>query len=258
VIFRRRSKQRGESDQPAESTVEGLDAEAGPAEGGEPVDEASAERPRGPWDRAETDRDTDDSGYIDLGGLLVKGAPGTELRLQVDEKTSAVAAVMLAGPQSGLELRAFAAPRREGIWEDVRKDIAAEASKRGGTATEIDGEFGTELRIVVPVRTSEGRQGSQTSRVVGVDGPRWLLRGTFLGKSAVDPDPDGVVESAFRDVIVVRGDGPMAPRDLIPLTMPSEIEAARDAADAGEAADPDSDGTAADQDDPGSSDAETR
>jgi Protein of unknown function (DUF3710) len=258
VIFRRRSKQPRESDQPTESTVEGLDADAGEAEagaaaeGGSAVDEASAERPRGPWDRAETDRDAEDSGYIDLGGLLVKGAPGTELRLQVDEKTSVVAAVMLAGPQSGLELRAFAAPRREGIWDDVRKDIAAEAGKRGGTATEIDGEFGTELRIVVPVRTPEGKQGSQTSRVVGVEGPRWLLRGTFLGKSAVDPDPDGVVESAFRDVIVVRGDGPMAPRDLIPLTMPAEIEAARDAAEQ------EADGTSPDQDDAGSSDAETR
>jgi hypothetical protein len=256
VIFRRRSKQPEQSGQPTESTVEGLDADAGAAPGEDDavsVDEASAERPRGPWDRAETNRDDDDSGYIDLGGLVVKGAPGTELRLQVDEKTSAVAAVMLAGPQSGLELRAFAAPRREGIWDDVRKDIAAEASKRGGTATEIDGEFGTELRIVVPVRTSQGRQGSQTSRVVGVEGPRWLLRGTFLGKSAVEPDPNGAVESAFRDVIVVRGDGPMAPRDLIPLTMPAEIEAARDAA-AQQAEQ--ADGSSRDQDGTGASDHE--
>jgi hypothetical protein len=225
VIFRRRSKDKGESSQVPESGDDPAD-EAGTAA----VEEASAERPRGPWDRAETTRDEGDSGYIDLGGLVVKGATGTELRLQVDEQTSAVAAVMLAGPKSGLELRAFAAPRREGIWDEVRKDIAAEAAKRGGTATEIDGEFGTELRIVVPVRTPDGRQGSQTSRVVGVEGPRWLLRGTFLGQSAVEPDPDGVVEAAFRDVIVVRGDGPMAPRELIPLTMPPQIEAARDAA----------------------------
>jgi hypothetical protein len=220
VIFRRRSKE----------PVEQLPAEQEAVPGESLVDEASAERPNGPWDRSETTRDDEDPGYIDLGGLVVKGAPGTELRIQVDEKTSAVAAVMLAGPQSGLELRAFAAPRREGIWDDVRKDIAAEASKRGGTATEVDGEFGTELQIVVPVKTQDGRQGSQTSRVVGVEGPRWLLRGTFLGKAAVKPDPEGPVETAFRDVIVVRGGGPMAPRELIPLTMPPQVEAAREAA----------------------------
>jgi hypothetical protein len=220
VIFRRRSKDSVEQ-QPAEQAVETVESL---------VEEASAERPNGPWDRSETARDEGDSGYMDLGGLVVKGAPGTELRIQIDERTSAVAAVMLAGPQSGLELRAFAAPRREGIWDEVRKDIAAEASKRGGTATEIDGEFGPELQVVVPVKTRDGRQGQQTSRVVGVEGPRWLLRGTFLGKAAAQPDPEGPVESAFRDVIVVRGDGPMAPRDPIPLTMPPEIEAAREAA----------------------------
>jgi uncharacterized protein DUF3710 len=131
-----------------------------------------------------------------------------------------VSSVLLAGPDSGVELRAFAAPRYDGIWDDVRHDIAAEAAKRGGTATERDGEFGVELILVVPIQTPDGKQATQTSRVVGVDGPRWLLRGTFLGKSATQPDPDGVVESAFRDVIVVRGSAPMAPRDLIPMTVP--------------------------------------
>ena len=135
--------------------------------------------------------------------------------------------VMLAGPESGLELKAFAAPRREGIWDEVRTDIAAEAAKHGGTATELDGEFGTELKIVVPVQTPDGKKATQTSRIVGVDGPRWLLRGTFLGKSANEPDPEGVVEQAFRDVIVVRGDGPMAPRDMIAMTMPGAGRAGR-------------------------------
>lgn len=221
MIFRRRSKDPSSTQESTDTPVETAS---------ETADEASAERPRGPWDRAETTRDEDEQGYIDLGGLVVKGAPGTELRIQVDEKTSTVTSVMLAGPDSGLELRAFAAPRRSEIWDDVRHDIAAEAAKRGGTATELDGEFGTELRVVVPVRTRDGKQGTQTSRVVGVSGPRWMLRGTFLGRSATHPDPEGAVETAFRDVIVVRGDGPMAPRDPIPLTVPAQVAAAQEAA----------------------------
>jgi uncharacterized protein DUF3710 len=154
--------------------------------------------------------------------LVVKGRPGVELRLQVDESTSMVSAALLAGPDSGLELRAFAAPRSGGIWDEVRQDIASEAAKRGGTATEIDGEFGTELKVVVPVQTPDGRQATQQSRIVGVEGPRWLLRGTFLGKSAQDADPDGLVEAAFRDVIVVRGDAAMSPREMVPMQMPSQ------------------------------------
>ena len=181
-------------------------------------------RPRGPWDRTETTADTDGEGYLDLGGLIVRGSPDVEVRLQVDEPTSAVLAVLLAGRESGLELRAFAAPRSNGIWDDVRRAIAAEAVQRGGTSSELDGEYGTELQVVVPVQMPDGRTGSQVSRIVGVEGPRWLLRGTFLGKSAENPDPDGAIESAFRDVIVVRGDGPMSPRELISLRMPQQAQ----------------------------------
>ncbi len=211
MIFRRRSNPADE--QSGSDAVEAA------------VDEHSG-RSRGPWDRGETSTDEGDPNYVDLGGLVVRGRAGLELRLQVDEQTQTVASVLLAGPQSGLELRAFAAPRHDGLWDYVRAGIAAEATKRGGTATEVDGEWGTELKLVVPVQTPDGRKASQASRIVGIDGPRWLLRGTFLGKSAAEQDPAGELEAAFRDVIVVRGDGPMAPRAMLALTMPSSVEVA--------------------------------
>jgi hypothetical protein len=224
VIFRRKRDKGDASDEDAR--LDGVD-EADDSDDG--LDELDQARPRGPWDRGETEADSDDPNYIDLGGLVVKGQPGLELRLQVDEQAQEVSSVLLAGPESGVELRAFAAPRYDGIWADVREDIAAEATKRGGTASERDGEFGVELTLVVPIQLPDGKQGTQTSRIVGVDGPRWMLRGTFLGRSATQPDPEGVVESAFRDVIVVRGSGPMAPRDLIPMRVP-EVQTDEDAA----------------------------
>lgn len=194
-----------------------------------PSVEPPAGRARGPWDRSETTVDETDDTYLDLGGLVVRGSPGVEVRLQVDEASSTVAAVMLAAPDSGLELRAFAAPRNGGIWDDVRADIAAEAARHGGTATEQDGEFGPELNVVVPVRTPDGRAATQPSRIVGVEGPRWMLRGTFFGRSAVAPDPDGDLETAFRSVVVVRGEGPMAPRELLTLRIPPQITLQADA-----------------------------
>ncbi len=212
MIFRRRKT---EQDEAADQSVD-------PMTEADEMEELDRARPRGPWDRSETTAD-DDGSYVDLGGLLVRGGPGLELRLQINEATQEVEAVLLAGPESGLELRAFAAPRFDPIWDDVRTDIAAEAAKRGGTATEIDGEFGTELKVVVPVQTPDGRAATQPSRIVGVEGPRWLLRGTFLGASAQEADPDGGVEQAFRDVIVVRGDGPMAPREMIAMRMPADV-----------------------------------
>ena len=214
MIFRRRSADKREPNE-----VDPQDAEL------DELDDLEVDRPRGPWDRTETDVDEGDDGYIDLGGLVVKGVEGAELRLQVEDQQGTIAAVMLAGPESGLELRAFAAPRSGGIWDEVRADIAAEATRLGGTATESDGEFGTELTLKVPVQTADGKQATQPSRIVGVEGPRWLLRGTFLGKSALKPDPEGPLESAFRNVIVVRGNDPMAPRDMIRMQMPAQAQA---------------------------------
>lgn len=197
----------------------------------EELAEAPSVRSGGPWDRSETEVDTDDKSYVDLGGLIVKGAPSLELRLQVDESSGSVAAVLLAGVDSGLELRAFAAPRTRGIWDEVSHDIAAEAARRGGAATEMVGAFGPQLQVVVPAQTPDGRVGTQTSRIVGVDGPRWMLRGTFLGKSATDVGADEVLDQAFRDVIVVRGDAPMAPRAMIAMRMPDQSRSAWDDSD---------------------------
>jgi hypothetical protein len=176
-------------------------------------------RPKGPWDVADVDID-DDPNTVDLGGLLVRGRPGLEMRLQVDERQGEVVAVMLVAQDGAVELRAFAAPRNESIWADVRREISGEATRRGGTVDEEQGQFGPELRLAIPVQTPDGQQGTQLTRVVGVSAPRWLLRATFLGRPAQQYDPDGLLESAFRDVVVRRGDGPMAPRSPIPLRMP--------------------------------------
>jgi Protein of unknown function (DUF3710) len=46
------------------------------------------------------------------------------------------------------------------------------------------------------------------------------LRATYLGTAATESDPDGPLESAVRDVVVVRGGVAMAPREPIPLRLP--------------------------------------
>jgi hypothetical protein len=174
----------------------------------------------GPWDADEREVDTQDENAIDLGGLIITGRPGLELRLQTDQATGAVGAAMLVSQDGAVELRVFAASRSGGMWDDIRREIAAEASNRGGTATEAEGPYGPELRVKVPIKTAEGRQGTQTSRIVGIEGPRWLLRATYLGDAATESDPDGLLESAVRDVIVVRGGAAMPPREPIPLRLP--------------------------------------
>lgn len=207
---------------------------AGPEDATAETPEASA-RANGPWDSAEVETGADEAGdgsseeapapaRVDLGGLIVTGRPGVELRLQVDEASQQIAAVLMVAQDGALELRPFAAPRNSDIWADIRTRIAAETTRRGGTATEDDGPFGKELRVVMPVTTPDGKPASQPSRVLGISGPRWLLRATYLGKPATEPDPDGVLEAALRDVVVVRGREAMAPGDPLPLAMPANAQ----------------------------------
>lgn len=176
----------------------------------------------GPHDLADVDVDAETPGYVDLGALLVPGRPGLELRMQVDERSQQVAAVLFVGDGGAVEIRPFAAPRSGGLWDSVRRDIAAETARRGGTATEGPGPFGTELRVMMSVTTQDGRSGQQASRVLGVDGPRWFLRATLLGKPAVDPEAAALYVDAVRSVVVVRGQGAMAPGDALPLKVPAE------------------------------------
>ena len=71
--------------------------------------------------------------------------------------------------------------------------------------------------IVMPVSM-------QPSRIVGVNGARWLLRATFLGKPAVEPDDSADWEDALADVVVHRGSHAMPVGDALPLTLPDDAQ----------------------------------
>ena len=207
-------------DPPAEATSDESGTAAPSPAGGQDA------RAQGPWDSSEVDLEAEKAARVDLGGLLVKGRPGLELRLQVDEKTQQVAAVMLVNQEGALELRPFAAPRNGGIWPDIRKQIAAETARRGGTATEAEGAFGTELRVAMPAKTPDGKPATQPSRVLGVEGPRWLLRATFIGRPAVDLEHAAEWEEALTSVVVRRGTHALPVGEALPIVIPPEARPA--------------------------------
>jgi hypothetical protein len=199
-----------------------------PEDGATPEDgqEETLEGPRsqGPYDASEVTITEGDPDRIDLGGLLLTPREGLELQLQVDEGTGQVIAVILAGETGAVELRAFAAPRHGDIWGDVRRQVAGEVARMGGTATEVEGPYGTEIAVSLTVDRGDGQRVQQASKVIGIPGPRWLLRATLFGRPAVQYLEDGDVEKALRDVVVVRGTTPIPPGDSLPLTMPPNAQ----------------------------------
>ena len=185
---------------------------------------------RGPWDVNDEDvPDYDD--YLDLGATTCL-PPGHPAAYQANRATQQVLGSTITFGSSSLEIEAFAAPKTLGLWDDVRGDLL-EANK---AASEVDGVFGTELKL--PVNVKGGK--TVNTRIVGVDGPRWMLRGIFSGKAAIDPDSPETeaLNKFFAGIVVERGEEPLAPRDLIPMhppVAPAERKAAKAAAEAGEA-----------------------
>ena len=185
---------------------------------------------RGPWD-VEDENVPDYDEYLDMGSYYLPFLKGIELRVKANRATQQVLGTTITYGSSSVEIEAFAAPKTLGLWDDVRADLI-EANK---DAKEVEGVFGTELAL--PVTVKGGRK--VLTRIVGVDGPRWMLRGIFSGKAATDPEGEEAkaLTQFFADIVVERGDNPLAPRDLIPMhppVAPAERKAAKAAAEEAE------------------------
>ncbi|RJK96508.1 DUF3710 domain-containing protein [Vallicoccus soli] len=206
----------------------GPGAPGAPGGAGAPPRAAGAvDRSGGPFDVTEVD-DPAEGGRVDLGGIWLPGVQGMELRVEMDQSSQQVVSVAAVLGQGAVQVQAFAAPRTEGVWSDVRREIAQGILGQGGRAGERQSALGTELLAEVPVRLPDGQVGRQAVRFVGVDGPRWFLRGVFSGVAAVDPAAAEPLEALFRGIVVVRGGTAMAPREPIPLRLPPQAQVDED------------------------------
>ena len=212
-MFRRR---RGESEY-VEDDAAGWDGE----DAGEADEADEAPEPiragGGPWDAGEPFPERD---RVDLGSLRVPVGPGHEIQLVMAEQQGAWVTARFG--ESEIQVQVFAAARNDALWDDVRDEIAAEIAAAGGRSWESEGLFGPQLEAEVPAEPGNPAAELRTVRFLGVDGPRWFLRGLVSGPAATGGGDAGVLEDVFRDIVVVRGDHPVPPRDLLELRLPPE------------------------------------
>ncbi|MBO2453949.1 DUF3710 domain-containing protein [Actinomadura barringtoniae] len=207
----------------------------------------------GPWDSEESYPDLQ---RLDFGAFQVPVAPGLGFQVnfeatEVDEEGNPLdgrpVAVLVQYEESAMQLQAFAAPKRSGIWEDVRRETAKDIEEEAqGQTQEGEGPFGPELIAMVPAALTDEvlaempdevkeqipaefiEQGwaPQLIRFIGVDGPRWFLQAVVQGAAIEDEEQWQVLEDVFRNIVVVRGEEPMPPRELLSLSIPKEFSEA--------------------------------
>ncbi|MFG3704905.1 DUF3710 domain-containing protein [Micromonospora sp. NPDC047670] len=187
---------------------------------------APAAPARGPYDVSEAPAGVQ---RLDLGSLQIPAVREVEVRVQADPE-GVIQQVVLVHGQNALQLGVFAAPRSEGIWDEVRAEIRQSLFNDGAAAQEVEGEYGTELHA--RVRTPDG---ITDLRFVGIDGPRWMVRGVYQGEAATNPAAAGPLAECLDGLVVDRGQEAKPVREPLPLRLPREVadQAAGEASAAG-------------------------
>ena len=192
-------------------------------------------RLEGPWDFDNLPND-DSVARVDLGSLLLAPGQGIEVQVQADPATGKISQLTLKTTDSALQLQPYAAPRSGGMWEEIRGQIASSITNQGGLVEEVTGSFGIELHAMM----KQGDASTQLApaRFIGIDGPRWFLRGVFLGAAARDASAAAALESIVRESAVRRGNEALAVGAPMAMEIPSAEQPAVNESDSPKAIDP--------------------
>jgi hypothetical protein len=186
-------------------------------------DESRDWREDGPFDISEVDLEGDDIARLDLGSLIVTPEDGMQLQIIADAESGNGLALVLGLNGSAMQIEVKAAPNSGGFAADIRGDIMDETRVAGGRTELAKGPYGTELRRVVQVEGTDGEDAFAPMRDWLVEGPRWLLVARLMGEAAIDVEGEGasrIFDEAFRNLIVRRGEDPMAPGQAVPIRIP--------------------------------------
>ena len=194
----------------------GAEPEGGPAEGVEddavePEDQLS-DTAEGPFDIA----DAEDDGIprIDLGSVKVPVPDGSQVQVEMDPEAGGVRAVHVVTEQGQITVSAYAAPRTGGLWREVGTELADQLRADGAKVNIGRGQWGLELSAIV---------GDVALRFVGVDGPRWMLRGVIAGPQSQSAQAPEVLRAIVRHTVVDRGNSPMPVRTPLTITLPEAV-----------------------------------
>ncbi|HVK22707.1 MAG TPA: DUF3710 domain-containing protein [Actinokineospora sp.] len=170
-----------------------------------------ADRADGPYDDSEAP--DDESPRLDLGSLRIPVPDGAQLQVEMDP-AGPVRAVHVLTPVGQLTLNGYAAPKTGGLWSQVCGELAEQLRSDGATVRSHSGEWGQELSAAL---------GEVALRFIGVDGPRWMLRGVVAGPPELADTSTEALREMLRSTVVVRGTQPMPVRTPLQIDLPQAI-----------------------------------
>ncbi|WP_420099091.1 DUF3710 domain-containing protein [Corynebacterium sp.] len=171
----------------------------------------------GPFDGDKVDYSTFDysdfaKSGLDLGSLRVPVPHDGEVQVEMGPKGPQM--IHILTPFGRLTPVALAAPRTGRQWEESIPEVTEGMSADGLEVEVTKSLWGPEV---------VGTMKAGTMRVIGVDGPRWMLRMTLAGPA---DKADQLAELAYEVIsrtFVYRGQEPLPAGQSLPVTIPAAM-----------------------------------
>lgn len=149
---------------------------------------------------------------LNLGSMKIPLPTGSQVQVEMAEQGPKMLHIVTTAGR--LTPVAFAAPRKPGQWAQAATDIAEGMRKEGLDVAVEQGPWGREV---------VGSSANGVIRIIGVDGPRWMLRMTL----AAPAEKAGELADLGREVaartFVYRGEDPILAGSALPVALPEQL-----------------------------------
>lgn len=152
------------------------------------------------------------SGVLDLGSMKLAIPQGAQVQVEMGEKGPKM--LHLVTTSGRVTPVAFAAPTQGGQWETASQEIL---DGMRGEGSDADFEAGPWGREVV------ASANNNVMRIIGIDGPRWMLRLTVAAPQDKADSAADIARDIAARTFVYRGNDPILAGNSLPVVMPAPL-----------------------------------
>ena len=153
-------------------------------------------------------------GILDLGSMRIPLPKGSQVQVEMGEQGPKM--VHIVTQFGRITPVAFAAPTSAGQWAEASEQIVQGMTADGLTVDIEQGPWGPEV-------IGRGEHGQ--IRIIGVEGPRWMLRMTTTAPGDRAEGLRDLAREMTARTFVYRGEEPMLAGNSLPVVLPQQLVA---------------------------------